>query len=64
MIYYKCKICKLEYVDEKTAKDCEAWCSTHDSCNYLIARQAINKDEAKNMPAETDERFHSQLSLW
>ena len=57
MNIHQCKICKLEYVDEKTAKECEAWCSTHDSCNYLIARQAINKKEAKGLSVEEDERF-------
>lgn len=54
----QCSICKLEYADEKTAKQCEAWCGTHDSCNFLIAKQAINKKAAKEMPAEDDERFN------
>lgn len=53
----RCKICKLEYADEKIAKECETWCRTHDSCNYLTARQAINKKEAKNLSVEDDERF-------
>lgn len=52
-----CQVCKLEYNDEKLAQDCEAWCSTHPSCNFLIARHAINKKEAKDMPTEEDERF-------
>lgn len=54
---FKCKICKLEYDHEDLAEQCQAWCSTHDSCNFLIAKQAINKDQAKNMRAENDERF-------
>lgn len=54
---YQCKICKLKYADELTAKACEAWCSAHQSCNFLIARQAVNKDEAKNMPLSDDSRF-------
>jgi hypothetical protein len=54
---FKCNICKLEYANEETAKKCEAWCSTHQSCNYLIAKQAINKDQAKDMPVSEDERF-------
>lgn len=57
MIIHQCKICKLEYSDEKTAKECETWCSTHNSCNYFIARQAVNKKEAKNLPVKDDERF-------
>ncbi len=57
MTIYQCKICKLKYTDEKTAKDCEVWCSTHDSCNYLIAKLAINKEEAKSLSVEDDERF-------
>lgn len=52
-----CNVCKLEYADEATAKNCEAWCSTHDSCNYLIAKQAINKNKAKGMSVSEDERF-------
>jgi len=54
---YQCKICKLEYVEAKTAKECQNWCSTHDSCNYLIAKQATNKDTAKGLSVEADERF-------
>lgn len=54
---HQCNICKLEYTDEKIAKDCEAWCSTHNSCNYLVAKQAINKNEAKDLSVEDDERF-------
>lgn len=59
MTSFQCKICKLKYSDEKIAKECEAWCGAHQSCNFLIARQAINKDEAKNMPAADDKRFNS-----
>jgi hypothetical protein len=54
---YQCQVCKLKYADEQTAKECEAWCSTRQSCNFLIARQAINKVEAKDMPISDDERF-------
>ncbi len=54
---YKCKVCKLEYSNQETAKACQEWCSTHNSCNYQIAKLAVNKDQAKNMPATEDERF-------
>jgi len=59
MTTYKCEVCKLEYSDPKTAKACQQWCSTHNSCNYQIAKQAVNKDEAKNKPVSGDERFKS-----
>jgi hypothetical protein len=59
---YQCKICKLKYSNEKLAKECEAWCSTHDSCNFMIAKQAINKDEAQSMAIEDDERFKYKQS--
>lgn len=55
---FQCPICKLKYKDEKTAKECGAWCSTHDSCNFLIARQAINKDEMAHGELD-DTRFNS-----
>jgi hypothetical protein len=54
---YKCDVCKLEYDEEKLAKECYAWCSTHNSCNFLIARQAINKEQAKAMSPSDDERY-------
>lgn len=54
---FQCKICKLEYDRETLAEQCQAWCSTHDSCNFPIAKLAVNKDQAKNMLAENDERF-------
>ncbi len=55
---YQCAICKLEYANEETAKVCQEWCSTHDSCNFLIAKQALNKDQMKQAPAGDDERYH------
>ncbi len=54
---YQCKICKLAYSDEKIAEQCQAWCSSHDSCNYLIAKQAVNKGQVRDLPVEDDERF-------
>ena len=54
---HKCEICKLEYDNEKAAIVCQDWCSTHDSCNFQIATTAINKNQAKEMPIESDERY-------
>ena len=53
---YQCGVCKLKYSDKKLADKCEEWCSTHNSCNFLIARQAVNKEEMKKNP-EKDSRF-------
>lgn len=55
---YKCEVCKLEYTKAETAKACQEWCSSHDSCNFLIAKQAINKNQLANQPPEKDERYH------
>ena len=54
---YKCPVCKLEYSDPELAKQCQAWCSTHNSCNYLIARQAINKNSIGEYPQADDARY-------
>ncbi len=54
---FQCAVCKLKYKDEATAKQCLKWCSHHDSCNFYIAKQAINKEEASGKPVD-DERFN------
>lgn len=54
---FQCPVCKLEYADEATAKACQEWCSTHDSCNFLIAGQAVNKGQMSNKSADADERY-------
>jgi hypothetical protein len=43
---YQCSVCKLEFADPKLARQCEQWCSTHNSCNLEIGRQAINRSPA------------------
>lgn len=53
---FQCDTCKLKYRNESIAKQCHAWCSTHDSCNFQIARQAINKNEVAGGKLD-DERF-------
>ena len=52
---HKCSICKLEFSDAELARQCEAWCSTHNGCNLEIARQAINKATAYTA---ADQRFN------
>lgn len=54
---HKCDVCKLEYVEEETAKACQDWCSTRNSCNFLIAKQAINKNMMSKESADTDKRY-------
>ncbi|MEK7161581.1 MAG: hypothetical protein AAB729_02725 [Patescibacteria group bacterium] len=53
---FQCDICKLKYRDEAAAKQCHAWCSAHDSCNFAIARQAINKGKVARGKLD-DKRF-------
>ena len=60
---YECKICKLKYTEQGLAQTCEDWCNSHQSCNFQIAKQAINKDQARNMPISDDERFKKISSL-
>lgn len=55
---FQCNICKLKYQDEVTAEQCQKWCSTHSSCNFHIARQAINKSEMAKGKFD-DARFKS-----
>ncbi len=38
---YQCPECGLHYEDEKIAKQCEAWCSEHKSCNLEITQYAV-----------------------
>jgi hypothetical protein len=40
---FVCAECGLGYSDEVTALECENWCSTHSSCNLIIARKAVYK---------------------
>jgi len=58
MTEFQCKICKLKYQDKVTAEQCQTWCGTHSSCNFHIARQAINKGEVEAGEL-ADERFSS-----
>ena len=46
IVTYTCSVCKLEFDNSEVARQCEEWCSSHDSCNLEIGRQAINRDSA------------------
>ncbi|MFA4819000.1 MAG: hypothetical protein WC621_04100 [Patescibacteria group bacterium] len=54
---FQCEICKLKYKDNLTARQCYEWCRQHDSCNWHIASQAINKDEAEKQKLN-DKRYN------
>ncbi|OGL30605.1 hypothetical protein A3D14_03310 [Candidatus Saccharibacteria bacterium RIFCSPHIGHO2_02_FULL_47_12] len=38
---YRCPECGLHYENEEIAKQCEAWCSEHKSCNLEITRFSV-----------------------
>jgi len=38
---YFCEVCKLHYTSKELAEKCQAWCSTHNSCNLSIASQSV-----------------------
>lgn len=40
-VIFTCGVCGLGYGEEETAKDCEEYCSKHDSCSLEITRKAI-----------------------
>jgi len=44
---YQCPECGLHYDDEQIAKQCEAWCKEHKSCNLLIEQQSIESRNRK-----------------
>lgn len=39
--YYACGECGLIYRNRETARECESWCSKHNTCNVEIARHAV-----------------------
>ncbi len=40
-IYYQCDICFFKYKDEKTAKECEAFCKENNACSIEITKLAV-----------------------
>ncbi len=41
-VYY-CGECGFGYLDEETAKECEAYCSARNSCSMDITKNAITR---------------------
>lgn len=39
---YQCEACSFHYADEETAKKCEDWCRSTNSCNLEIIKEAID----------------------
>ncbi|MBI2989894.1 MAG: hypothetical protein HYY51_01755 [Candidatus Magasanikbacteria bacterium] len=42
---YTCEVCGLNYVDQKIAEQCEAWCAAHQSCNLDIIKHALPEEQ-------------------
>lgn len=40
---YECSLCGFRYESESWAKQCEAWCTEHHSCNLDITQHAKQK---------------------
>ncbi|MCL4374046.1 MAG: hypothetical protein M1360_04365 [Candidatus Marsarchaeota archaeon] len=49
---YFCEICKLNYNTKELAEKCQAWCSTHDSCNLGIASMSVEAEESRKKQAK------------
>ncbi len=45
---YECPACGLHYNNEATAKECEAWCSMHKSCNLDITKHSVEASAQQN----------------
>lgn len=45
---YQCPVCLLRYPTQDLAKQCEAWCSTHDICNLEIIKHALPPEDDEN----------------
>lgn len=44
---FVCNECKMIYLSERLAKECEAFCKKHHACNTEIIRNAIGRLETK-----------------
>lgn len=48
---HQCAECGLHYVNEATAKKCEAFCKEHNACSLEITRYSVeNKQYHKTKP--------------
>jgi hypothetical protein len=45
--FFECSECHLLYKDEEWAKQCEAWCKVHHSCNLAITAHAEKSSKNK-----------------
>ena len=43
-VYY-CSVCGYGYASESLAKECEEYCTTHNSCSLQITARAIRKPD-------------------
>jgi hypothetical protein len=43
-VYY-CSVCGYGYANEALAKECEEYCTTHNSCSLQITAKAIRKPD-------------------
>ena len=43
-VYY-CSVCGYGYAREALAKECETYCTTHNSCSLQITAKAIRKPD-------------------
>ena len=41
---YQCPVCKLNYLTEELAKQCEDWCTKTNSCNLDIIKHAVKEE--------------------
>lgn len=44
---HKCPECGLHYENKDRARECEAWCKEHQSCNLEITSHAIENKQNK-----------------
>lgn len=40
---YTCTECGFKYREQERAKQCEAWCKEHQSCNIEITKYAVEQ---------------------
>lgn len=40
---YTCEVCGFAYREKDWAEKCQAWCSTHPSCNMKITQHAVER---------------------
>lgn len=45
---YQCEACGFHYSEEALAKQCEAWCTAHNSCNMEITKHAVENQKIIN----------------